>query len=370
MDAHRIKLIILSIGILFLFSCKNSNDKSTRLPSCKVGINLTLTGNAANWGSEVKKGLVLGFRMFNDTCKRMQIETVVEDNQMDPGKAVSITKKLLDVDQCDLIISGYTPVVKATAPIVNERGIPYLATLTSAADVTDAMPWVFRDFVREPVYMPMLARYAANLGLKKGSALVVNDDFGLDARYHFGQRFVSLGGNMDPGEVFDASDTDLRNKISSVLSSDPDFILVVGRGAAMINGIRQIREKNPDLPLFLPVSIDDDMIWNALGEAANGIIFARIDINSQHPGFLKVDSVFNETYGYNIKWMNIYGYSIACYLCRGFYENGCDPDSMRSYLETLDYSCLRGLIHMDASREVIAPLKIVRRFQGETIQVN
>ncbi len=356
---------ILSFILFFiLFSCVNDRTENDNQKQCKVGINLTLTGNAANWGSEVKEGLMTGFRFFNDTCTTREIIVVVEDNQLDPNKAVSITRKLMDVDKVDLVISGYTPIVKATSGIVNGRGIPFLATLISAADVTNGFPFVFRDFVKEPVYMPLLANVAWKEGYKKGSCLVINDDFGLDVRSYFTDAFETLGGEMDEGEVFEASEMNLRNKIISVTSSEPDFIVMAGRGAAMINGVRQIRDDYPNIPLFLPVSIDDEKIWKALGSAGNGIVFARINIEISNPGYIRANEYFNASKGRPMNWMNVYGYSIANYLCEGFYLHGCSADSMKNYLENLSLNSVRGKLMMDEKREVKTSLNIFRREHG------
>lgn len=362
---------VLFIFFVIIFSsCVHDQSDKDHTSTCKVGINLTLTGNAANLGSAVNEGLMAGFDLFNDTCTTCKIEVIVDDNQMDPNKAVSITKKMLNVDNVDVMISGYTPIVKATSGIVNSVCIPFLGTLTSANDITDGMPWVFRDFVKESDYMPFLAKYAWNEGYKKGSCLVINDDFGLDARRYFTDAFTGFGGQMDDGEVFEAVEMDLRNKIISVLSSDPDFIVISGRGSAMINGIRQIRDKLPMIPLFLTVSIDDDKVWKALGSAGEGIVFTRIYIELSDPGFIRANENFNEKMNRNMNWLNVYGYSIANYLCEGFYYHGCSADSMKKYMENLSFQSIRGELRMNENREVTTSLNIYKRENETFIKIN
>lgn len=362
-------LILLPLAILV--SCQSHSTKSTVPNTYKIGINLTLSGPAANWGNELKKGIDLAITAYNDSCTKKPIQLIYEDNQFNTRQAVSITKKLIEVDQVDLIISGYTPIIKATADIVNDKGVPLLATLSSAEGITLNRPWVFRDFVLESDYMPMLATYAYEaMGHRKGSFLVINDDYGLDAKKYFSGAFEQVGGQMLDGAFFDVGDMDLRTKIGKILSDNPDFVLVAGRGSAMINACRQLHEMNADLQILSTTSINDRNIWKGIGESGEGIVFAEITVDESDAAFVRANERCLSAYNDPLNWVNIYGYSIGAYLSNILSEVGPDKDRIQSALKNLDVYSIRGPLLMNGDQEVDTPLSLSKHEKGLNIRID
>ncbi len=362
------KALLLMLIICLLVSCNNS--QKTKSDIITVGINLTLSGKAADWGVELKKGLDLAWDVYNDTCKKNAINPVYEDNQLSTRQAVSISRKFIDVDNVSVVISCYTTIVKATKEIINSAGIPLIATVASAEDITGDLNWVFRDFIRESNYMPLIADYAFNnAGYDYGTSLVINDDFGLDARRFFEASFTEFGGSMDAGEVFEVSEMEHRTKINKILSDNPDFVLLVGRGAAMINACRQIKEVAKDMPVLTTVSINNRNIWDGLGDAGNGIVFAEIDVDKSTEEYHKINIRSEEVFGQPLNWVSIYGYSIGKYLAEMIYKHGNNKEAIRNALENLDEESIRGRIYMDDQREVNTPLVVKRHENGVNILI-
>lgn len=356
---------------MVLASCNITSSKNDNPDECKIGINITLSGNAANLGMEMKKGIDLAINLYNDSCSRNPVRLIYEDNQLSARQAVSITKKFIYVDNVDLIISGYTPIIIATEDIVNASGIPLLTTLTSAEGITDNRPWVFRDFILESNYMPLMADYSYNIAdYRKGTSLVINDNFGLDAKKYFNVAFKEYGGSMLGGEVFDVSDMDHRTKINKILSENPDFVLVVGRGSAMINACRQIKEVDADMPILSTISINNRNIWKGLGKSGDGIVFAEITVDKNSQEYINANLRYENINGYPLNWINIYGYTIGKYLCGIFYTYGNNKDSIASALNRLNVSSIRGKLIMNSKREVITPLLVYKHVDGKNIPVN
>ena len=358
----RIQLLLLSFLPFLISSCSLSNQQTYQNNDCRVGVNLTLSGNAASWGNELKKGIDLAIHFYNDTCAKNRVQLIYEDNQFNARQAVSITKKLIEVNEVDIIISGYTPIVKATKDITNKFEVPLIATLTSAEGITDDLPWVFRDFVLESAYMPLIADYLKeNTDFNTGTSLVINDDFGLDSKKYFTQAFEEKGGKMLSGELFDASTLDHRTKVNKLLSQNPDFILVVGRGSALINACRQISELDPNIQIISSVSINDSNIWNGLGAASEGVIYAETDLNTDNPEFIIANKLHNKKHNYQLNWVNIYGYSIGKYICEILYNNGNHKKSIQQALQNLNTQSLRGQLIMSDNREIISPISITKK---------
>ncbi len=374
-----VKRIISYLGIatflLAFYSCNQfSSDKSKiedDLDVYVVGANLTLTGNAAHWGVNLREGLEFGFVEAQKDLPDASVVVRFEDNKMNSREAVSIAKRFIDVDKVDLMIGGYTPIVKSIIEISEKAQIPLLATLTSAVDVTRNKSWVFRDFITEEINMPLLAEYAYKTeGYRTGTFLVVNDDFGRDARRFFELNFTSFGGLFLGGEYFETTDLDLRNKVGKIMTTEPEFILLVGRGSAMINACRQIREVDKDVRIYSAAGINDPKMWQGLGTDGEGIVFARIDYDDAGMEFGEINAAFKSAYGYDMNWVNVYGYSIARYLTKGFSVAGKDKDKMRKYLKTLDFNSIRGRLVMNENSEIITSIKLFLRQDGASVPID
>lgn len=358
----RIYLLLLISLTLLTSSCNIRNPESFENTDCKIGVNLTLSGNAASWGIELKKGIDLAVQLYNDTCTKNAIQLIYEDNQLKARQAVSITKKLIEVDEVDIIISGYTPIIKATKDITNKFEVPLIATLTSSEGITNDLPWVFRDFVLESAYMPLIANYLIeNTDYRTGTSLVINDDFGLDSKIYFTQAFEEKGGEMLSGELFAASELDHRTKVNKLLSENPDFILVVGRGSALINACRQINELDPGIQIISSVSINDSNIWNGLGSASEGLIYAEIETKTDSPEFIIANKLHYKNYNYQLNWVNIFGYSIGKYVCEILYNNGKNKKGIQQSLLNLNTQSIRGQLIMSDDREIISPISVTKR---------
>ena len=370
---RKLLFLILSLSVV-LIACNETGQKKKpkrerEASTYTIGVNLPLTGNGSYFAEELKKGLELSFEYINES-ERIFINALYEDNKLNPKDAVTITKKFLEIDDVDLIISGYTPIIKATIGLVDQHKVPMLVTLSSVGGIASSYEWAFRDFELESDIMPLLASYAySGLDLRKGSWLVVNDDMGADAVKFFSAKFTEEGGGMAEGEVFEASEMDLRNKINKLMANEPDFIIVIGRGSAMINACRQIRERDLEIPILSNNTIDNETVWSALGESGDNMWFPRLHIDFESKRYIKANRRFQEKYGRDMNWLNIYGVSIANYLARGLRESGGDKGSMQNFLKTLNISSLRGMLVMNESSDVIIPHIIYKRIDGNSVPV-
>ena len=370
---RKLVFLILSLSVV-LIACNETGQKKKpkrerEASTYTIGVNLPLTGNGSYFAEELKKGLELSFEYINES-ERIFINALYEDNKLNPKDAVTITKKFLEIDDVDLIISGYTPIIKATIGLVDQHKVPMLVTLSSVGGIASSYEWAFRDFELESDIMPLLASYAySGLDLRKGSWLVVNDDMGADAVKFFSAKFTEEGGEMAEGEVFEASEMDLRNKINKLMANEPDFIIVIGRGSAMINACRQIRERDLEIPIMSNNTIDNETVWSALGESGNNMWFPRLNVNFESKRYIKANERFKQKYGRDMNWLNIYGVSIANYLARGLRESGGDKGSMQNFLKTLNISSLRGMLVMNESSDVIIPHIIYKRIDGNSVPV-
>ncbi len=363
-------LLFLSLSVVFT-ACDSPGKKQTKErtgkepPEYSIGLNLTMSGNGSYFAEEFRKGYDLAMEHIAARSERIVINSIYEDNKLNPKDAVSISKKFIEIDDVDVIICTYTPLIQAIIGMAEQAGTPFLASICSTQDIAAGYQWAFRDFNTEAEIMPLLANYAfKEMGLDKASYLVVNDDMGEDAVNFFGKQFTELGGSMYDGEVFAPSETDLRNKISKVMEDDPQLLIVMGRGSAMINACRQIRERHPDIPIFGNNTMDNDVFWEGIGNEAGEFYFPRHRIDHSGKRYLQANNAFRERYGYDLNHFNIYGLTIGNYLARGLEQSNGQKEKMRIFLEGLDTESIRGRLQMSEKHDVLARSVVVRRSKG------
>lgn len=90
----------------------------------KVGLIAPLSGFLADYGEEMKKGIL--------SVDAGDIEIIIEDDQCEPNKAVSAFKKLSEIDKVSVIIGpGCGSPQEAIAPMIKNKNI--ISILPSAA---------------------------------------------------------------------------------------------------------------------------------------------------------------------------------------------------------------------------------------------
>lgn len=369
----KVALFIISTFLLACtMSCNQYNTKQPEQDESKeyrIGINLTLSGNAAYYGSEVFKGLELA---FNDAEKKYgcRFTLLTEDNRFMPQEAVGITKKFLHMSKPQLIISGYTNLLQTVIPLVEAAEMPMIATLSSSVDLAKDKQWVIRDFALESQLMPLLAYYIfSQKGLRKGSFLVVNDDFGHDSRDYFKNAFETLGGSFQSGAVFSEDELDLRSLVGKIIAQKPEFVLVVGRGAGMANAIRQIRELNPDVVICGSNSFDNQKIIESLGADAEGLIYANFSKTGQNMDYYEISERFIEKNQYRMNWVNMVGYSLGEYAAQSLVASAGEPKALISYLRQEDFQTIRGRLKVNQVNDMLSEISVYVHENNQTTEI-
>jgi branched-chain amino acid transport system substrate-binding protein len=364
----RFIFIFLFLGSLLLVSCTHQTDKSKE-ESYSIGLNLTLSGNASYFGSEVFKGLEMAIR-DGEKKHNCSFKLIVEDNRFMPQEAVGITKKFQHILKPHLMIAGYTNMLQPVIPLVESGNIPMIATLASSVGLAEGQHMMVRDFALESQLMPLLAKYMYQVkGLRNGSYVVVNDDFGHDSRDYFKETFEQLGGTFEGGVVFNENDLDLRSLISKALSVRPQFLLIVGRGAGMNSAIRQARELAPEVVICGSNSFDNEKAFESLGAEAEGLVFVNFSFDKQNPLYYEVSERFFLKHNHRMNWLNIVGYSLGEYSIDALLASDGNPEKLLNYIRTYQLNTIRGKLQVNDFNDVVSPIGVFERKNNQSIQV-
>jgi len=356
----------LALSTYLALCCGMHNPKTPLTVPIKVGANITLTGPIAYWGQQVKKGLDLAVSEANRNKPVRPIELVYQDNQGEAKNAIGIFQRFTSVDNVSAVISIFTPVSKPLRSIAAQSKVPLLATVVSSVGFGLENEWSFRDFPSQTQQATAIAEYAYNqYALKKAATLVVNDDYGRDGEEVFTQTFTKLGGTVVAKDTVDQKATDIRSQLQKLLSAKPDVIFMVVRDSTLGMAVKQARELRFTGKIIGVNAFDAPVVWEAAGNAGNGVIFTSAYIDFEGNSEAKDFGVtYRMAYKEEPDWVSVYGYTIGKYIFEIASESNGDATALRDKLANMHVDSIRGELRMNTSRDVVSPIAIYQRKDG------
>ncbi len=113
------------VALLLLAACaqeiQTREIKTVEKPVVKIGVSLPLTGDVAFLGESSKNGIELAKSQLDDT--KFDYQLIFEDDKFDPKGASTAARKLIDVDNVDVIVSFASHQGNAISPIATESKV-------------------------------------------------------------------------------------------------------------------------------------------------------------------------------------------------------------------------------------------------------
>ena len=240
------KYLLLTVIIcsVFIFNrCTNTSNQSHNI--IKFGSILSLTGEAASYGTQMQQGMEIAMQEINsDSTSKFKFEIIYEDSKFDPKEAVNSCKKLIEIDKVNAIV-GITGSKNALAitPIANEKKIIIIDALSSSSKLTtEGGDAYFRIMPSDNFAGKFIANWAFNDGFKKAAIIYVNDGWGNEIKDITTKTFLNLGGKITNTEAINAGVSDFKNVLTKLRNDLPDiiFLLTYSPEAGII--VKQSRE--------------------------------------------------------------------------------------------------------------------------------
>jgi len=201
----------------------------------KIGINLSLTGPKADFGTMDWESVQLAYRDFGvSEVGGRAISFIVEDNRGDPATAKSAEEKLATLDKVDLVIGGYSSACGVTqAATANDLKVPHILVNASKDDITTAgYEWVFSGG-RVPAshYADAMWSFVDEVlipgGVKKVALFYEMTDWGTSSATALRAGFEERGIELVVDTPYDSTATDFKPMLSKVKAANPDMIMAV-----------------------------------------------------------------------------------------------------------------------------------------------
>ena len=219
-------------------------------PPIRIGFASAMSGPAAITGEGVRWGATLAVEEINAKGGVMgrKLEAFFADNKAQPGEAVSAVRKLVDVDQVDVIIGQtHSGACLGAMPVVKELGVPMVIEACSHPQIRalsgkGGNEWTFRVALDDEIMAYTFARYMARQGVKSSSILAMNNDFGHGAANAYDAAFKKANIKLLSTEFFDPGQPDYRPVLTRLKRTNPEAILAIILASDGAPFMRQFRE--------------------------------------------------------------------------------------------------------------------------------
>jgi branched-chain amino acid transport system substrate-binding protein len=244
-----------------------------------IGQTAGFTGTAAASVKETSEGAKLYLDAVNARggVNGQKIELVSLDDKFDPKLALENAKKLIDQGVVCLFLNRGTPHTQALMPLLNEAKVPLVAPSTGAMVLHEPVhPWIFN--VRA-TYQREAERAVAHLALVSVTRIAivqVDDSFGADVAVGLLKGLKQARLQPVAEEKFDRSKPDFAPIVPKLIKADPQAVIFVGSGTAVVDGIKALRAAGSRAQMVTLSNNASAGFVKALGPLARGTVVSQV----------------------------------------------------------------------------------------------
>ena len=183
-----------------------------------LGCILPLTGRFAAYGNRALETIILAVGLF-DPQKKSPIKLLIEDSESQPERARAAVSKLVRAGVVAIIGSLGSDESEVAALEAQRWKIPLL-TLTQKEGITEAGPYVFRNFLSGSLQVKTLVKFAmGDLQLRKFAVLYPDDGHAPEIMKFFYQEVTRRKGSIVWAEPYKNDQTNFGEQIRKLVGT-------------------------------------------------------------------------------------------------------------------------------------------------------
>ena len=263
-----------------------------------VGVIEPLTGNAAAAGQAAKAALELAIEIINEPHPELgkltlaataglpnlggaKLKLIFADHQGNPSLAQQLALRLITQDRVNALFGAYQSSCSFTATAIAERhGIPFMVGESAAANITGrGFKWTFRGTPIATDYARTYMRFIADMkkrGVKINSIALVNEntDYGTSVADTVEQAAKKENVPVAIRIPYSASTTDVTAQVLQLKEKNPDLIIFISYTADSILYIKTLRNLNylPPMVLGDDSGFSDPSFVPAIADIGQGLM--------------------------------------------------------------------------------------------------
>ncbi|MCX7382499.1 MAG: ABC transporter substrate-binding protein [Alphaproteobacteria bacterium] len=306
-----------------------------------IGVSGPLTGPAAQYGAQWKKGFDLALEEINGAgggIKGRPLEYRFEDSQNDPRQSVAIAQKFVGDPKIVVELGDFSsPASMAASPIYQRGKLVQFGFTNSHPDFTKGGDYMWSNSLSQSEQSPQLIQFAVKqLELKKLAILHLNTDWGRTSKDLAVSTAKSLGAEVVAVEGYMPEEKDFRSTLVRVRDAKPDGVILISYYADAALIARQTRVSGITQPLVGIGSIYSPKFIELAGDASEGV-YSQSNFFPEEPraevqNFVKA---FSAKYKEEPDTFSAYGYDTMVLMAAVMRQFGTTRADIRTGLEKI-----------------------------------
>lgn len=303
-------MLVIGLCSAFIVGCVKK-EKATEI---KIGVIAPLTGDAAVYGSALKKGLDLAEEEINRTggIKGKKIFLIYEDSQADPKSAISAFNKLTSLNNVSAIVGDmFSSTTLSIAPLAQKNKIVLLSPTASSEKVPKTGDFVFSIYPSDSYDGKFVGNFTSS-SLQKKTAVVmfVQADAMVSVKNAFMETFRELGGKVLLDEGYAPKTDDFRSILTKIKSVKPEVIFIPGYLEETAKIVTQAKEIGIESQFITISTAYDEKLFSLATNASEGLILSApfYEQTSKQPEIVAFQEAFKKKYGEMPNVWAAYGY--------------------------------------------------------------
>jgi branched-chain amino acid transport system substrate-binding protein len=375
-----IRLVFLSLCVLFLASCNGNGGDSTGKGDASaeeilIGEYGSLTGEDATFGTSTKSGIDIAVDEINAAGGLLgkKVRVIVEDDQGKPEEAQIVVTKLITKDKVVAVLGEVASSRSiAAAPVAQQYSVPMISPSSTNVEVTKKGDYVFRVCFLDPFQGYVMAKFATNT-LKLTKVAILRDiksDYSVGLANAFIENFKKMGGTIVGDESYSAGDVDFNAQLTSIKAKSPQAIFVPGYYTAVGLIARQAKKQGITVPLLGGDGWDSPKLTEIGGTSLDCSFFTNhYSVDDPSPEAKKFLAAYQARFNTVPDALGGLGYDAAMVLFEAIKRAGStDGKQIRDEIaRTKDHSGVTGKITLDAERNANKPAVVLEIKGGKFV---
>jgi branched-chain amino acid transport system substrate-binding protein len=319
----------------------------------KIGISEPLTGNAAQFGLDAKRGAELAVGEINAAGGVLgrQLVINVQDNRCNPAEAArSVTQMLADKDYVAMVDGLCSSAVLAIMPIIERAEIPYIVANASAISIAERSgvggnKWTFKINPSDAGSAVALVNHLVKAGTAANIALLGEDtDYGRSGAAGISAALAKHGFKLVSTDFYQQGTADFSPILTKLRARKPAQIAIYSLGADFKNLIRQFVANDVGIPLtgrILPDDIPAELIPSGKLDGMTAVQTYSIEIDT--PANKEFVAKYRKQFNAAPTMVSFENYEAMMILADAIKRSGTGkPAAIRDALVTTNYQSMVG----------------------------
>jgi branched-chain amino acid transport system substrate-binding protein len=333
-------------------SCADAATKGGGGAPIKIGSSISLTGATANFGVNMRRGVEICLKEFNEAggYQGRQVEVIFLDDQVKPEIAVNNVTRFITQDK---VIGVLGPVNSGNAlafrPKVEEAEIPTIVPISTSVSVvydtgvyeegkSKPSPWMFRTSMQDNYQVETILAYAKKKGWDAIGLMHDTSGYGTASKDTAEKLIPASGFKILATETYNIGDTDMTSQLQKLQAAGVKQIINFGLGPEDANLLRSAQKINYKVQWSGAWGWTDPVVLDLAGkDLAEGVISVAsftIDASPAAADFhQKMLSAYKED---PFPITSAQGYDAAHIMFLALAKSGPDPKKLRDAIEQVD----------------------------------